>query len=319
MINLALIGVGQWGKNFITTIDTIPNSRLKYICATSSDTLNALSGKYIKTNDYKDLYKYSDIDGIIIATPGSTHFKIASEFIKRDFNVLIEKPLSTNYKDALNLQKIFNEKKVKVLIGHTLLYNPAFAVFQNLSKKIGKIRYIKFNMGNFGPFRSDISVLWDWGPHAISACLAILNKEPIKLRAWGLKSLKLKTNLYDTVLINLSYEAGLEVLAEVSWIFPLKKREIIIVGENDSIIFDDMKDNKLTYFKNLGEEKSLISYPSYPKGAPLTIEVIDFINSIEKNSKPLSDTNLGVKIAQILSLAELSIKKGGEFVRNNEA
>jgi len=310
MINLALIGVGQWGKNFITTIDTIPNSRLKYICAVSSETLNSLSGKYIKTNDYKDLYKYSDIDGIIIATPGSTHFKIASEFIKRDFNVLIEKPLSTNYKDALNLQKIFNEKKIKVLIGHTLLYNPAFAEFQNLSKKIGKIRYIKFDMGNFGPFRSDMSVLWDWGPHAISACLAILNKEPIKLRAWGLN---------DTVLINLSYEAGLEVFVEVSWIFPLKKRKIIIVGENDSIIFDDMKDNKLTYFKNPGGEKSLISYPSYPKGTPLTIEVTDFINSIEKNSKPLSDTRLGVKVAHLLSLAELSIEKGGRYVRNNAA
>ncbi len=316
MINLALIGVGQWGRNFVTTIDTIPNSRLKYICAKSSITLNLLSSKYIKTKNYKDLYKYSDIDGIIIATPGSTHFKIASELIKRGFNVLIEKPLTTNYKDALKLQEIFNKKKAKVLVGHILLYNPAFRVFKNLSKKLGKIRYIKFNMGNFGLFRSDMSVLWDWGPHAISACLAILEKEPIKLRAWGLKSLRSNTKFYDTVLINLNFEDGLEVFVEVSWIFPLKKREIIIVGENDSIIFDDMTDNKLTYYKNLGLS-TLVSYPSYPKGAPLTIEVTDFINLIEKNIKPLSDIKLGVKTSYLLSLAELSIEKGGEFIENN--
>ena len=69
MVNLALIGIGAWGKNYITTCKKLPNISIKYLCATSKKNLDTYSGNYIKTTNYKDLFNYSDIDGVIVATP----------------------------------------------------------------------------------------------------------------------------------------------------------------------------------------------------------------------------------------------------------
>ena len=41
--------------------------------------------------------------------------------------------------------------------------------------------------GNYGPFRMDVSSLWDWGPHDLSMCLEIIGKYPSKVKAEFLK------------------------------------------------------------------------------------------------------------------------------------
>ena len=37
--------------------------------------------------------------------------------------------------------------------------------------------------GNYGPFRTDVSALWDWGPHDLSMCLDIIKEFPTKVEA----------------------------------------------------------------------------------------------------------------------------------------
>ena len=72
MINLALIGVGAWGKNYISTLKSFTDCRIKYLCAESTKSLNVYGDDYIKVTDYKELFSFPDIDGVIIATPNST-------------------------------------------------------------------------------------------------------------------------------------------------------------------------------------------------------------------------------------------------------
>ena len=38
----------------------------------------------LRNRDYKDILKYTDIDGVIISTPTATHFKIAKDFTNRN-------------------------------------------------------------------------------------------------------------------------------------------------------------------------------------------------------------------------------------------
>ena len=41
--------------------------------------------------------------------------------------------------------------------------------------------------GGLGPFRENISGLWDWGPHDISMCLDIVGSMPLNIFAEKLK------------------------------------------------------------------------------------------------------------------------------------
>ena len=81
-IRLGLVGAGVWGRNYIKTIEQIEGVVLEKIVCKNPQNKKVLSQKYEVTDDWLGLSKSKIIDGAIIATPPSTHFDIAVEFIK---------------------------------------------------------------------------------------------------------------------------------------------------------------------------------------------------------------------------------------------
>lgn len=322
MINLALIGLGDWGKNYLSTINAFPNCRIKYLCSTSSTNFQTFKKDYITTTDFKELFKFKDIDGVIIATPGSTHYQIAQEFLKKGFNLLIEKPLVINYNDSLKLMALKNKTTSKILVGHIYLFDPAYAKTKELLKDIGQIRFISYEAENNGPFRTDMSILWDFGPHAISLILDICDKTPYQVEAWGLDNLRPKLKLFDLVTIRLKFPDLNDAFIKLSWLNPNKRRELVIVGSKSTLVYNDFLPNRVTLFENMGpdikgkdliKKLPVIKYPFYEHRLPLEVELGEFIKTIEKKQyHNKSNLDFGIKVTKILHLAEQSIKNEGE-------
>lgn len=305
MITLALIGVGRWGGNYIRTIEQIPDIHLKYLCAKSTINLKKFSEKYITVTNHNDLNLFPDIDGIIIASPASTHFSIATDFASSNFHLLIEKPITTSYKDALTLQKIYRNRPAIVMVGHIYLYHPAFKILHRLIKNIGKIQYMVFEGMQYGPIRSDISCLWDWSPHDIAMMLDILQKKPLSVSAWGNN---------DMCHLKITFDNDLNVFIHNGWLSPVKKRGALIVGEKDAVLFDDTKDNKLTYFHDYAESNR-VSYPEYSSEQSLTLELQEFISCIQKKQKPKTNLQQGVDVVRILEASEKSMHNNGKEIK----
>lgn len=303
MTTLALVGKGRWGKNYINTINNLSSC--------------VLPKKFVKASNYKDLFAFSGIDGVIIATPSSTHFKIAKEFLERGFNVLIEKPMTTNYKDALELSKIARKYKNIVMVGHIYLYNPAFLRVKKLIKSIGKIKYISTEGMNYGPIRNDVSALWDWGPHDISMLIDLLGSLPQEVSAYGLSSLRPNTEFYDMCNLKLKFPNDIFVFVNIGWLSPVKKRNMTIVGEKSTIVFDDTIEKKVALIQNLGINKE-IKYPSFAKEFPLTLEISNFVNSVQnKKKKNSSSLKMGLNVIKVLEACEKSMKSNGKIIKIN--
>lgn len=327
MINLALIGIGDWGKNYLSTINAFPNCRIKYLCSTSSTNLQTFKKDYVVTTDFQELFKYKDIGGVIIATPGSTHYQIAEKFMKRNFNLLIEKPLVTKYNDSLKLKELKNKTTSKILVGHVYLFDPAYIKTKELLKDIGKIKSISYESVNNGPFRTDMSILWDLGPHAVSLIMDIYDKTPYQVMAWGLENLRPKTELFDLVTLRLKFSDQNDAFVKLNWLYPVKRRELVIVGSKSTIVYNDLLPNRVTLFENMGpdiEEKDLIKklpdikYPTYEHRLPLEAELGEFIEAIKKNQDVnRSNLDFGIKVTKILHFAEQSINNKGEAVNVN--
>lgn len=289
-MKFALVGRGIWGKNYIRTIKKIPG------CELPKD--------YIKTKNYNELFRYKDIDGVIIATPASTHYKIARDFLERGFNILVEKPLALNFQDALKLKKIADQNKVAVaMVGHIYLFNPAFETFKKYVQKIRKILYIESYGSNYGPFRKDVSPLWDWAPHDISMLTDIFGK-PTSITAW-------ETN-------RTMYYIKLNFRKMSTFIFcgsqsPIKKRSMTAVGNKSAVIFDDTSSRKVLYIKKLSRIPK-ISYPYYNKEDSLRRQLVEFINCIKAKKKPKTDLNHGTEVVKIIEAAEKSLREGGRII-----
>ena len=182
MITLALVGMGKWGINFLGAAEKVNDCRLKYICVHKSADL--VPSGYVKVVGHKNLNKYSDIQGVIIATPAKTHYQIAKDLLMQNYHLLIEKPLTTDYQQAAKLAQLQQKKKVQVLMGHTYLYHPTYKRARTQIERIGVIKQIEFVGYNARKLKKGLSCLWEWGPHGVILVRDLMGKNPTAVTAW---------------------------------------------------------------------------------------------------------------------------------------
>lgn len=295
MKKLALVGLGVMGNYYLETSKLIPGLKIEQICAKSRQTLEKYPDSFKKNTDFK---KIGPADGVIIATSASTHYEIANFFIAKKIPLLIEKPLASNYKEALILEKIAKKNKVPILVDHTLLYHPAYLELKKNISKIGKIKKIIFEGANNKP-RKDTNILYDWGPHGASLILDILKSLPRKITFLKLPKLK------KEISVNLFFPGNIEGILNLSWISKNKKRKLIIEGARGSIVFDDMSDKKITIHIN---EKTI--FPKINNNQPLESILNEFLKILKTRKKTNSENlSFAVKVIKLLDQIEKSVQK----------
>ncbi len=299
MIKLALIGRGPWGNNYIKTISKLSNC--------------VLPKEFIKAKDYKALFKYKkDIDGVVIATPPTTHFKIAHDVLSQGLPVLVEKPLTTSLSDAKKLLEIQKKRKLIAMVGHIYLYHPAFQAMKKQLQSIGKIHYITTEGMDYGPIRTDVSALWDWATHDISMAMDLLNQKPISVFGWGVKRYESNMNI-DMCYVKLQFRT-IPVIISIGWLSPVKKRSITVVGETGAILFDDTKVDKLALAKNL-ELKHQAQKINYKESPPLTQEILAFVDCIIKRKDPQTSLQQGADVVYVIESIQKSLMNNGREIK----
>ena len=134
MTNIGVIGVGGWGKNHLRVLNEL--NCLKAICDTNSDNLNEYSSRY-KIPGYTnidEMIKNEKLDGVIICTPTSTHFEIASKIVKLKIPVFVEKPLASSSIEAEKLVKLVKENNTILMVGYIERFNSAVVYLKQLIK-----------------------------------------------------------------------------------------------------------------------------------------------------------------------------------------
>lgn len=305
---LALIGNGRWGGIIKKTLASLPDAELSYEV----------------THEWKELLEKNDIDGVIVATPPATHLEIALPFIQKGITVFIEKPMTLSVSDAETLLEASTTAGVPVLVGHIHLYSPAFLTLKKLLKKSGPVRLIVSEGTNNGPYRSDYSALWDWAPHDISMMLSVMGEMPVTVRAWATATTRPHTTLWDSSQIELTFPSGTRGYSTNSWLSPIKKKNLTVICEDNTLVYDDvLPEKKLTFYEGMGpliqgdkviREEPTISYPEYDTTLPLTAELEAFISMVRTKESPVSDVLLGLQVVTILEKAEESIASGGQAI-----
>ena len=226
-MNIAIIGLGYWGKNYLRILSS--NDRVK-LSAVVEPTQNIKLDEEIKQfyNLEELLNSEITIDAAVICTPTNTHYEITRKLLNSGIHVLVEKPLATKSVEAKDLLEIANKNNLTLLVDHTFLYNEAinFAIKQIHDGEIGSLLHINFERTNLGPIRTDVSCLWDLTTHDISILNAITKSDPIKIKASSFNSGS--SEAFDMVNVALYYENNLFVTLFSCWLHTVKTRKIKI-------------------------------------------------------------------------------------------
>lgn len=328
-IRIGVIGCGYWGPNLIRNLVEMPEAKLIAVADLRSERLAHISARYPGiqvTDDFQDLFSMS-LDAVVVATPPATHFRIARDCLAQGLNVLVEKPLTLNSRDAIELIEIADRGHLTLMVGHTFVYNPAVRALKELidSGELGQVHYIDAVRVSLGLFQPQLNVIWDLAPHDISILLYLLDSDPVLISAQGADCIfKGKP---DIAYLNLDFADSTLAHVRISWLDPCKVRRITVVGSKKMVVYDDVENlekikiydkgvEALPYTDTFADFNCSYRYgdvviPNIRFVEPLRVECQHFVACIVNNTRPQSCGQAGLKVIQVLEAAERSLYYGG--------
>lgn len=332
MNNVAVVGAGAWGRNHIRVFGEIPNVRLKYVCDQDPSKLSSLEASYPHTRMVTDLSPIladSEVKGVVVASSAVSHYSLSKEILLADKDVLVEKPMALNVRDAVEMLHLAEQKKRILMVGHLLIYHSVVDRLKQMvrSGELGNIYYIYTQRVNLGVIRQDENALLSFAPHDLSVILHLIEEQPIVVSAHG--ESYIQKGIEDVAFLSLQFEDGKMANIHLSWLDPHKLRRVTIVGSKKMAVFDDMEaSEKLKVYdkgvRNLsyetyGEYLSLrfgdITIPSIKMVEPLRAEAEHFIQCMESRKDPKTSGRDGLRVVQILAAAQQSLKEKGVPVK----
>lgn len=263
VINVGLIGCGNWGRNYVRNFAQISGARLVACCDINPETLLSIRERYplIKlTKNYRDIAGDPKIDAVVIATPPANHYPIARECLLRGKHVLVEKPFTLSSEEGYQLVDIAEKTGRVLMVGHIMDYHPGMRLVKKYIRngELGKIFYLHSTRTSLGIVREDVSVLWDKAPHDIASLLYLLEEEPVSVAATG--KAFVNEGVEDVVFVTLCFASGIIANIHVSWLDPCKASRTTIIGEKKMIVFDDGEalEKVKVYSKGVNSRRALL-------------------------------------------------------------
>ena len=306
---ICVVGAGKWGINHIKTLESL--GCLGGVVEGDKDNLEKIKYLYPNTQLFTDIDQSfkNYFDGYIIATPASSHFELAKKVLINKKPVLVEKPLTLDLNTAMELNDISKKEKVLLMVGHVLLFHPAFIKMKSLINEglIGEMQYIYSNRLNLGTFRKDENVFWSFAPHDISLFNYFFDDTPSKVCSNGLDILQ--KNIHDITITSFEYGSNKMGHIFVSWLHPFKEHRFVVVGSNGMLHFEDSAENKpLLYYDKKAEFINSVPSPSsgeiknieYSNILPLTAELEYFISHLNSKNVEKAGADSAVEVMRVL-------------------
>ncbi len=304
MLNVGLIGAGNMGSKHAKILSSLHEEKICNFVACCDLILDkaekavfTVKGKAYK--DFKSMLKNETLDGIIIATPTSTHYEIALFAIKKGINVLIEKPVSVEFEESKKIYDFTKKNNIIVGAGMTEVFN---SIVVNLKKMIKK-RDLALNTAIFNRFgfRSakndlkDMDVIYDLMIHDLAVLFELFDYPSLQVIGARPLQLNSKSGFHDAATAFLINESS-NIILSASRSSKMKVRKFHM--DFDKLYLEgDYMDQKIDIFSSSKFEFSEASNNLWYNTAfnhstaryannPLYDEDLDFINAIKRNHQP---------------------------------
>jgi predicted dehydrogenase len=331
-MNIALIGLGHWGSRLVPKL--LDHAEVTSLHCCDSD--GARSQKIARdfpevevTLNYESILADPGIEAVIIATPVASHYPLAKRALEQKKHVLLEKPLTNHVDNAMDLVALASAQGLKFMVDHITVYSGAAQSIKKTigSNILGKLLYFDAVRANLGLIQSDVSVVWDLAIHEFALIDYLIGEMPDAVSASGAAFYGSLAEIAD---VTLFFKSGIFAHVYVSWLAPVKKRELIVAGTKKMLVFDDMAtDDKLRLLDrgvdltaNAGvDDEPAVRYRDgdcqvleYERTEPLVAVIDEFIRSISEDREPLTSGAVGARCVRILEAAERSVKQNGVCV-----
>lgn len=304
-VKIGIIGCGRMGQYHLNILANLPEAHIIGIADINQERMNDLCYKFEVPGFPSEDRLIDKCDAILIASPTSTHYRIAKKCLEQEKHILLEKPMTTDLDEAKELISLGEKKKLNIQIGHVERFNSAVQQLKNIVNN--PIFLETKRMGPYDPRISDVGVVLDLMIHDIDILLNLIEEDVREINAVGRS---VYSHFEDIAAAQIVFESGCIASILASRTSQKKQRLLNIVqkdlfavldfGTQDIEIHRMAKDAYLlTHNEIRYSQESFIERLSIQKDNPLKLELLHFLNCVLKKEEPVVSNELDLKALDI--------------------
>ncbi|MBI5151187.1 MAG: Gfo/Idh/MocA family oxidoreductase [Candidatus Pacebacteria bacterium] len=326
-IRIGFIGYGYWGPNLLRNFYAHAEIETVWVCDLIQKNLDKVKKQYPTiqiTKNHIDLLQDPTIQVIVVAVPTPFHYEIVRQCLLAGKHVFVEKPMTETVEQAEKIVALARKKKLKLFVDHPFIFSSAVQKMKELidSDELGKLYYYDSLRLNMGLIQLKTNVITDLAPHDFSILDYLCGgKQPISIQVSGSTHIGKKQE--ELAHIHLRYPKGFVANITLSWLSPLKVRQIMLVGEKAMIRYDDTEPSEKirVYDKGVSILKTAenpfqpqyrsgdIVIPKIDQTETLTNVVQACIDTIRGKKEALNDGDAGLRVVRLLSKTQKLLRR----------
>ncbi|RCU50828.1 oxidoreductase [Corallincola holothuriorum] len=217
-IRVGIVGFGYAAQTFhvpfLRSLATTEAVEIRAVSSSDAAKVHQLLPDVEVLSDHHALCGHEDLDLVIITSPNDSHALLASCALAAGKHVLLEKPLTTNYADAVALQQLAAAQERLLVPFQNRRWDGDFLTVKKLvaDGSLGKVHYVESHFDRFRPQPRDrwrenggegSGIFWDLGPHLLDQALQLFG-QPSHLTA-TLRALRPAAKAVDYFKLQLHY------------------------------------------------------------------------------------------------------------------
>ena len=321
-LKIGLIGLGEISLIHEAGYNEDPRAKIAAVCdldeSIAKSRAEPYGAKYY--TDYSELMRSKDVDAVDITLPHKLHYRAAKEALLAGKHVLVEKPMTLKYREAVDLIATARSQGLKFTVAENTrfveLYQKAIEIIR--SGEIGKIWNVRTMIAGSEIARYSDKKSWVGSKKMGGGIVIDAGVHTFYLFRWafgGVRFLRafnwhqLGTDAEDNSLVvgklrnGATFQSYFSDTAQNPWTERLE-----VYGEKGVIIGDQLFNPPLKLYRGpMDEDGQMVDEIEYdPMGwkiKSIMKEVSDFVGSIIEDRVPLVnpyDAAYAVKIAELV-------------------
>jgi predicted dehydrogenase len=324
-INIGMIGFGYWGPVLLRNLSQHPRVKVMAVCDRNASNRERLARDFpgvVACSNADEVISDHAIQWVVVATQASSHFRWTSAALKAGKDVWVEKPFTTNLREAKQLVDLARKAKRILAIDHTYLFSDTYQSFKAAASdnRLGKLLIYRSDRSGFGRFGSDGGVIPSLIYHDLYVLCDLFKDSHIKSVSASATSSVIK-GVHDVVQAHLEFSGGPNAYLYASMLSASKERRISLAGDRGILEWNDLhpserlvwakksvqrqsKDKTIQY---LDEGREVLPFGS---GEPMATQVEYLVDCVASRKAPLNSGNAGLRVMKVLGALEKSAASG---------
>jgi predicted dehydrogenase len=239
------------------------------------------------------------VDAVSIAVPTTSHYRVAMDAMRAGAHVLLEKPITSDLRQARTLVREASKRRLVFQIGHVERFNPAV---QRAASLLAEPRFIECHrLGPFGGRGTDVDVVLDLMIHDLDLILSFVRSPVTRIQAVGVPVISATVDIANA---RLSFANGCVANVTASRVSARKQRKIRIFQE-DAYVSMDFVEHTIQIFR-----RTFPNGPQNPpeitgelletqKGDSLRDEIRAFVDCARQGASPLVSGQEGLAALEV--------------------